>query len=411
MRAGATGAAHGECTGAFAHRRCAPAVFDTTPNIKDPTRAKGAEMGAGMKSLQEGICSMTILYVLLALLLLGVLITVHEFGHFAAARVCGIPVKEFSIGFGPKLVQWRSKKHETLFSLRPIPMGGYCMFYGDTDDDPDGTKMKDDPRNYNNAAVWKRMLSVFSGPLMNFVLAFVVAVALMGIYGVTVASPLVASVVEGQPAAEAGLLPGDVFVTVRGQDMTNASTMDVSNAIGDISGGEAVALTILRDGAEMEFTIQPVYDEAEGRHMIGITIQQGYADLPAGLVVPAAWNLCKEAGTVILDSLGKLVTTGEGLDQTAGPVGVVQMVAEQTKQGGLEIFLYLMVIISINLGLMNLLPIPGLDGSRLVFMAIEAVRRKPVSQNIESMIHLAGYVLLLGLMAFFTFKDVLRIFQ
>ena len=161
----------------------------------------------------------------------------------------------------------------------------------------------------------------------------------------------------------------------------------------------------------MDFTIQPVYDEAEGRHMIGITIQQGYTKLPAGMVVPAAWNLCKEAATVILDSLGKLVTTGEGLDQTAGPVGVVQMVAEQTKQGGLEIFLYLMVIISINLGLMNLLPIPGLDGSRLVFMAIEAVRRKPVSQNIEAMIHLAGYVLLLGLMAFFTFKDVLRIFQ
>lgn len=365
----------------------------------------------GLSPCQKGICSMTILYVLLALLLLGVLITVHEFGHFAAARVCGIPVKEFSIGFGPKLVQWRSKKHETLFSLRPIPMGGYCMFYGDTDDDPDGTKMKDDPRNYNNAAVWKRMLSVFSGPLMNFVLAFVVAVALMGIYGVTVASPLVANVVEGQPAAEAGLLPGDVFVTVRGQDMTNASNMDVSNAIGDISGGEAVALTILRDGTEMDFTIQPVYDEAEGRHMIGITIQQGYTKLPAGMVVPAAWNLCKEAATVILDSLGKLVTTGEGLDQTAGPVGVVQMVAEQTKQGGLEIFLYLMVIISINLGLMNLLPIPGLDGSRLVFMAIEAVRRKPVSQNIEAMIHLAGYVLLLGLMAFFTFKDVLRIFQ
>ena len=354
---------------------------------------------------------MTILYVLLALLLLGILITVHEFGHFAAARLCGIPVKEYSIGFGPKLLQWQSKKHETLFSIRPIPLGGYCMFYGDTDDDPDGTKMKDDPRNYNNAAVWKRMLSVFSGPLMNFVLAFVVAIALMGIYGVTVATPFVADVVEGQPAAAAGLLPGDTFVTVRGLDMANASTTDVSAAIGDISGGQAVEMTVLRDGEEMNFTITPEYNETEQRYMIGITIQQGYQDLPAGMIIPAAWNMCKEAATVILDALGKLVTTGEGLDQTAGPVGVVQMVAEQTQQGGFEIFLYLMVIISINLGLMNLLPIPGLDGSRLIFMVIEAVRRKPVSQNIESMIHLAGYALLLGLMAFFTFKDVLRIFQ
>lgn len=354
---------------------------------------------------------MTIFYVLLALLLLGVLITVHEFGHFAAARLCGIPVKEFAIGFGPRLISWKSKKHETTFSVRPIPLGGFCMFYGDTDDDPDGSKMKDDPRNYSNAAVWKRMLSVISGPLMNFVLAFAVAIVLMILYGVTVSTPFVADIVQGQPAAQAGLLPGDAFVSVQGQDMTSATTAEVSAAIGDLSHGETVEITVLRDGEEKQFSIQPVFDQAANRYMIGITIQQGYADLPGGMVIPAAWNMCQSATTVILDALGKLVTTGEGLDQTAGPVGVVQMVAEQTRQGGFEIFLYLTVIISINLGLMNLLPIPGLDGSRLVFMAIEAVRRKPVSQKVEAMIHLSGYALLLALMVFFTFKDVLRIFQ
>ena len=353
---------------------------------------------------------MSILYILLALLLLGVLITVHEFGHFASARLCGIPVKEFSIGFGPKLVQWKSKKHETLFSIRPIPLGGYCMFYGDTDDDPDG-KMKDDPRNYNNAAVWKRMISVFSGPLMNFVLAFVVAVALMAAYGVTIATPFVAGVEEGKPAAAAGLQAGDQFVSVRGQDMTNATVTDVSNAIGDMTKGETVELVVLRDGDEITLAIQPEYNETEGRYLIGITIQQGYQALPGGMVIPAAWNTCVDASTAVLGALGKLVTTGEGLDQTSGPVGVVQLVAEQTRQGGLEIYLYLTVIISINLGLMNLLPIPGLDGSRLIFMAIEAVRRKPVNQKVEAVIHLCGYALLLGLMLFFTFKDVLRIFQ
>jgi len=285
------------------------------------------------------------------------------------------------------------------------------MFYGDTDDDPDGSKTKDDPRNYNNAAVWKRMLSVFSGPLMNFVLAFVVAIVLMAAYGATIATPFVAGVVPGQPAAEAGLMAGDEFVSVRGLDVTGATVSEVSSAIGDISNGQAVELTMRRNGEELGFSIQPYYDEQEARYMIGITLQQGYADLPVSQVVPAAWDMCTNAATVILDALGKLVTTGEGLDQTAGPVGVVQMVAEQTRQGGLEIFLYLMVVISINLGLMNLLPIPGLDGSRLIFMTIEAVRRKPVSQKIESMIHLAGYALLLLLMIFFTFKDVLRIFQ
>jgi len=353
---------------------------------------------------------MTILYVLLALLLLGVLITVHEFGHFAASRLCGIPVKEFAIGFGPKLIQWKSKKHDTLFSIRPIPMGGFCMFYGDTDDDPDG-KMKDDPRNYNNAPVWKRMISVFAGPGMNFVLAFIVAVVLMAAYGATIATPLIASVEEGAPAAAAGLQAGDVFVSVRGQDMTNRTVTDVSAAIGDMSQGTEVDLTVLRNGEELAFTIVPEYNEQEQRYLIGIMIQQGYGRLPAGDVIPAAWDMCLQASTAILDSLGKLVTTGEGLEHTSGPVGVVQMVAEQTRQGGLEIYMYLLVIISINLGLMNLIPIPGLDGSRLVFMAIEAVRRKPVEQKVEAIIHLAGYVLLIGVMIFFTFKDVLRIFQ
>ena len=353
---------------------------------------------------------MTILYVLLALLLLGVLITVHEFGHFAASRLCGIPVKEFSIGFGPKILKWKSKKHETLFSIRPIPLGGFCMFYGDTDDDPEGIH-KDDPRNYNNAPVWKRMISVFAGPFMNFVLAFVVAVAMMAAYGVTIGTPFISSVVEGQPAQVAGLQAGDQFLTVRGEDVIGSTVMDVSEAIGDVSDGEAVKLTVLRGEEKLDFTIQPVFDTAEGRYMIGIMIQQGYLDMPASQIVPAAWELCVDASTAIVDALGKLITTGEGLNETSGPVGVVQLVAEQTQQGGLEIFLYLMVLISINLGLMNLLPIPGLDGSRLIFMAVEAIRRKPVEQKVEAMIHMAGYILLLGLMLYFTFKDVLRLFQ
>ena len=352
---------------------------------------------------------MTVLYVLLALLLLGILITVHEFGHFASARMCGIPVKEFSIGFGPKLVQWRSKKHETVFSLRPIPLGGYCMFYGDTDDDPDGAQ-KDDPRSYSNAPVWKRMISVSCGPLMNFVLAFVVAVVLMAAYGVVLSTPVVADVTAGQPAAQAGLLPGDVFVSVNGVDMQGKSAQDVSDAIGSLGEGQDVQMTVSREDGQHDLTIHPYYDSEQNRYMIGITIQSGYSPMPAGSVIPAAWSTCKSASTAILQALGKLFTTGEGLDQAAGPVGVIQLVAQQTQQGGLEIFLYLMVVISINLGLMNLLPIPGLDGSRLVFMIIEAIRRKPVNQRIESIVHLCGYALLLGLMLFFTYKDILRLF-
>ena len=204
---------------------------------------------------------------------------------------------------------------------------------------------------------------------------------------------------------------GDVFGSVGGQDMTGRTVTDVSDAIGSLGAGSAIDITVLRDGEQKTLTITPRYDETEERWLIGIMIQQGYEPLPAGQVIPAAWDTCVDASTAMASALGKLFTTGEGLNETSGPVGVVQLVAEQTRQGGMEIFLYLTLMISINVGLVNLIPIPGLDGSRLVFMLIEAVRRKPVDQKIEAMIHLGGYVFLLGFMAFFTFKDVVRIFQ
>lgn len=352
---------------------------------------------------------MTILYVLLAILLLGILIMVHEFGHFAVARLCGIAVKEFSLGFGPVIWQHKSKKSDTTFSIRPIPMGGYCMFYGDTDDDSNGST-KDDPRNYNKAPVWKRMLSVLAGPGMNFVLAFVVSIALMGVYGAVATTPVVQEVEAGMPAAEAGLQAGDIFVRVNQTEVENGTVQDVSNAIGADASSAPVEITVLRDGQEQTFTVTPQYDSELERYRVGVTIAQGYEKMPASSILPSAWSLCKQASVAIVESLGKLFTTGEGLNDAAGPVGVVSLVAQQTQQGGLEIYLYLLVIISINLGLMNLIPIPGLDGSRLIFMLIEAIRRKPVNQKIEAGVHLCGYVLLFGLMIFFTFKDVLRLF-
>lgn len=352
---------------------------------------------------------MTILYVLLAILLLGILIMVHEFGHFAVARLCGIAVKEFSLGFGPVIWQHKSKKSDTTFSIRPIPMGGYCMFYGDTDDDPNDST-KDDPRNYNKAPVWKRMLSVLAGPGMNFVLAFVVAIALMGVYGAVATTPVVQEVEAGMPAAEAGLQAGDIFVRVNQTEVENGTVQDVSNAIGADASSAPVEITVLRDGQEQTFTVTPQYDSELERYRVGVTIAQGYEKMPASSILPSAWSLCKQASVAIVESLGKLFTTGEGLNDAAGPVGVVSLVAQQTQQGGLEIYLYLLVILSINLGLMNLIPIPGLDGSRLIFMLIEAIRRKPVNQKIEAGVHLCGYVLLFGIMIFFNFKDVLRLF-
>jgi regulator of sigma E protease len=346
----------------------------------------------------------TFLYVLLAIVLLGVLITVHEYGHFTAARLTGIAVKEYSVGLGPKLLQWKSKKHETLFTLRLIPMGGYCMFYGDETDQENA----DDPRAFDKAKVWKRIVTVFSGPLMNMVLAFVLAIVLEAGYGLAIAQPFIAQVEASMPAATAGLEAGDVLEAVNGQTIAEGDASALSEAIAGIDAGETFILTILRGDETKDIELAPVWDDETQSNRIGITIQ-AYGPIAAGQIVPAAWDGCVYASTAILDALGKLVTTGEGAQDAAGPVGVVQLVAEETQKGGMEIFLNLAVLISINLGLFNLLPIPGLDGSRLVFMLIEAVRRKPINRKIEATVHLVGYALLFGLMVFFTFRDVGRI--
>ena len=351
---------------------------------------------------------MTFLYVLLAIALLGILITVHEYGHFIAARLTGIAVKEFSIGFGPKLFQWKSKKHETLFSLRPIPMGGYCMFYGDTDDDSDALTL-DDPQSYYNTPVWKRMVSIVSGPLMNLLLAFVVSVLFMAMYGSAVTQPYIHSVEAGMPAETAGLMPGDVILQVGDQMLDGASVANVSDAIASAQENAPLSITVERNGQTLSLLSHPVLDEVENRWRIGIMVS-GVRELFPGEVLPAAWDSCVFAGGLILDALGKVITTGEGLDQTTGPVGMVRLIAEETRVGGFSIFLNLMIIISINLGLFNLLPIPGLDGSRLVFSLIELVFRKRVSMKVESIIHVFGYALLLGAMLFFTFRDVGKIF-
>lgn len=358
---------------------------------------------------------MTILYILVAILLLGILVTVHEFGHFIAARMTGIEVMEFAIGFGPKLFGWTGKKG-TAFSLRLIPMGGYCAFYGE--DDAEGQHI-DDPRSYNRQSVWKRMFSVLMGPAMNFILAFVVVVAFYWIGGITEITgyePYIAEVAGAGPAYTAGLRDGDIIESVNGVNVLDDTTDTLLNAIASYKEGDAPLSMVVRRGeTTFETEMTPFWDEELQRFRVGVSIgavaQTAIRRASFGESVKEGWNWCLYAGGVIITSLKNLVTTGEGLDQTAGPVGVVTMVSQEVQQYGFEAFVNLLVIISINLGIMNLLPIPGLDGSRFLFNVVEAVRRKPIPPQKEAMIHLCGYVLLIGLMIFFTFKDVMRLFQ
>ena len=355
------------------------------------------------------------MYILLAILLLAILITVHEFGHFLAARLMKIDVREFSIGFGPKLIGRKGKKHETDFSVRAVPLGGYCAFYGE--DDTRGVT-KDDPRAFPNQNVWKRLFVILMGPMMNFVLAFVVAAFFFWVNGVNTVTgidPYIAEVMAAGPAYSAGIQAGDVVTEVNGRDMLDGTMDTLLNTIGDWKEGDApLKMTIRRGGETFAAEMTPVWDEAEKKMRIGVTIGGVYRTEVSPVTflggIGQSWKWCVSASGAILGALKDLVTTGEGLDQTSGPVGIVSIVSTEVQEGGFSAFVQLLVLISINLGLMNLLPIPGLDGSRLVFGLVEVIRRKPVPPEKEAMVHLVGMVFLFALMIFFTFKDVMRLF-
>lgn len=359
---------------------------------------------------------MTFVYVLLAILMLGILIVVHELGHFTAARLMKIEVREFAVGFGPKLFSRKSKKHDTVFSLRAIPLGGFCAFYGE--DDAAGAQ-QEDPRAFPKQNVWKRIFAVFMGPAMNFVLAFVVASVFYlcaGIGTVTGVDPYIVSVSAAGPAADAGMKAGDIVTQINGRDMLDGTMETLTNTISAWKEGDApLEMTVLRGRETLRLSLTPFWDEEEGKMRVGVTVGGTYRTemhaVGVGEAIRESWLLCTEAGGAILGSLKKLVTTGEGLDQTSGPIGVISTVSEQVQEYGFSMYIQLLVLLSINLGLMNLLPIPGLDGSRLIFGLIEVIRRKPVPPQKEAIVHLCGLALLFAFMIYISFRDVINLFH
>ena len=336
------------------------------------------------------------MHVFLALLMLGVLITVHEAGHFFAARLCGIEVQEFAMGMGPALVSGTSKKG-TKFSLRLLPIGGFCQFYGEDEDTQDG-------KGFNDYPVWKRALTVASGPMMNFILAILIIVIYLSAWGLPTVVPRVAELEMNAEAA--GLMVGDEILFVNGIEVVDTTT--ILTAISGSAGAD-VTLTVDRSGEQMDVTITPFYDEEAGRYRVGFTFAQERVRVSLLQSLPFSVSYNVESATLIVDTLRKLITTGEGAGDVTGPVGTVYVIQEVTQQGGMDIFLEMAAMISVNLGVMNLLPIPGLDGSRLLFLLVEGVRRKPIKRELEGTIHFAGLVLLMGLMVVLVYKDVLAI--
>lgn len=343
---------------------------------------------------------MNILYILAAVIILGIIVTVHEFGHYLVGRLTGMSIIEFSVGFGPKLVGFT--KSGIKYSLRLIPLGGYCMFVGENEE-------TDDPRAMCNQPVWKRILTVAAGPAMNMVLALLCAIVIVFAYGSVENAPVITDVFENTPAEEAGILTGDVITSINGTEITfdYDGVQLLIEQIRASEGGD-VALTIDRQGESTEIIMKPVYAEDDGAWQVGI--QLGTRQVRFGFFegMKLSVNYVIYVGQLTLEGLRSMFTSKEALDQVTGPVGIIDVISTSVQQG-FDMVLYLTVLISLNLGIMNLLPIPGLDGGRLLFLIIEAIRRKPVDQNKEGLVHAIGLILLFGFILFVTYKDIVRL--
>ena len=337
-------------------------------------------------------------YVVLAVLLLGTLIVLHEAGHYWAAVRCGIKVQEFSAGMGPQILK-RTGKNGTLFSVRMLPIGGYCQFYGED------TEQKD-PRAFNNQPILKRFCTVICGPLANILTAVIVIILYLSLLGAPALVPVAGSVEEH--AMQAGMQVGDRILAVNGETVGTAEA--IASAITE-SDGQPVSLLIERKGTELPLQIQPFFDGELNRWRLGFSFGQERRRISLLESIPFSIRYNWESAGLILKTLGDLLFHGRGAEDVTGPVGTVYVIQQVTRQGGIDVFLELAALISINLGIFNLLPIPGLDGSRLIFLMAEAAMRRPVKRELEGAIHMIGFAILMGLMILLTTRDVWQILR
>ncbi len=397
-------------------------------------------------------------YIIVALIALMIMIVVHELGHYTAGKLLGFKIDEFAIGFGPAVFKRTNKKNGEVFSIRPFPVGGFCAFHGEDEDE------KGDKDAFNAQKPWKRLIVLFSGAFMNFISAIFIITIYFSAYGQIL--PVVAEVHPQFGGVETGLQAGDVILNVDGKQVNVMVQEDLNNVFAGT--GDSVDLWVLRDGKRTKVTVNKGYyspfsegdyiesingtkldaplgydavlsdsvligentelnlsvityddngainsrvnvsvqkginsEDAEGWYSYGLGITRTFsrAKLPFFLALGRSFSFCFFIVFKILASLGALITGQIGLESAGGTLTVIGTIAEVSALG-FDNFLYVVAVISANLAVMNLLPLPALDGSRMVFTLIEMIFRKPVPRKVEAVIHTVGLILLLVLAVF-----------
>ncbi len=342
--------------------------------------------------------------VIIAVLLFGFIVFIHEFGHFITAKLSGIRVNEFAIGMGPTLFHFQ--KGETKYALRLLPIGGFCAMEGEDED-------SSEEGAFGSKPVWKRILVVVMGAVMNIVLGLVLMMILLG-QQPAFNSTTIGKFQDGAATQAAGLQIGDTFTSVDGYKVN--TDRDLSFALAT-ANPDSVDVEVLRDGQTITFQdVKFNTKDNNGKPMLMLDFYVEPIQKNVGTLLVKSWQDTVSTVRMVWYSLAGLLSGQFGLNDMAGPVGAASAIGEVASQGLAQSFgtainniLYMMMIITVNLGVVNLLPFPALDGGRLVFLVVEAVRRKPINPKYEGWVNAAGFVLLMCLMVVITFSDILRL--
>ena len=348
------------------------------------------------------------MYIIIAIIIFGILIAIHEFGHFMAAKLCGVKVEEFAIGMGPAL--FKKQKGETVYALRILPIGGFCAMAGEDEE-------SDDPRAFTNQGFWKKFVILCAGSFMNLVLG-IVLILIMYAGAQAFVTPTIDHFMDGCPyEGDEAMQAGDTFYSIDGQRIYLVS--DVSSFL--MRGDGVYDIVMLRDGEKVELkdfalTTKTYAEYANEGPKYGFVF--GYTEATFGTKLEYTWNTTLEFSRRVWLGLGDLINGKVGLKDMSGPVGIVDMMNEvgqqaESAKAAADNLLYISAFIAVNLAIMNMLPIPALDGGRVFLMIvtviIEAVSRKKLDPKYEGYIHLGGMVLLLGLMALVMYNDIAKL--
>lgn len=337
--------------------------------------------------------------ILFAILFFGVIIALHEFGHFSTAKLFKIKVNEFSIGMGPAIL--KKQKGETLYALRLLPIGGFVSLEGEDE-------VSDDPRAFGNQKAWKRFIVIAAGATLNILLGLILIGVMLGISG-SVPTTKVSDVTEDMYTAETGVLVGDEVISIDGTRVHSAR--DLYYCLYRSNDGK-FDITVKRNGEKIEFSQMEVIYDAEEGFCSFIVASEGVTALN---LIPGSVRETLSMTKMIWLSLIDMISGNYGMDELSGPVGTIGIVADTASSAVASAdyasIIFILAFITVNIGLVNLLPLPALDGGRLFFIAIEFIFRKPVPKKFEAVVHAAGLILLLGLMALITFNDIANLIK